>query len=223
MRLSANSQHDEQEGSIVMNDLKSHVLIHLIPDENTIGIRTYQRGLGRRGRFLVCRDSIREWLNSPHDRPFYDMDCGHVLCVQTIDDTLHFRIYWLSQSHGKLFGHEQTFSIPMQLMCDALETGRPIRHLYMPKALAPRIVQHSLSKVITKITSTRNTRRALCKAMRDSFHWRDDSVHLYPDGGADFYFESKGSWPIEGGLILHSTTVNTSNGSFPKIYYSIHT
>ncbi len=206
------------------NDLHSHVLVHLLPNENTIGICTYQRGVGRNGRFLICRDPLREWLTGDPMCPFFDMDCGHVLCAMSDGENIDFRIYWLQHAYNnRLTGYEQFFSIPKQLLLNAFLNTAPVRHLFVPPTRKARISQQIKPEVMRRILSDPRTKRALSKAMRDCFHWSGEIVTLYHDGRSDFFFRTSSGCPTCGGLILHETTVKTLNGAFPKRYYSVHT
>lgn len=202
---------------------QQHVLIHLVSDENSIHIRTYQREIGKKGRFFLYRNALREWLDGDRKRPFYDMDCGNVLCILSDGEILDFRVYWLSHAYGVLSGYEQFFSIPADMMKIALNTPSAIRHLYVPPCDAARIELHVSREFLRKIITDSRKKHALSKAMRDCFQWRNEIVRLYDDRIADFFFRTESGFPSCGGLILHESTINTVRGIFPKYIYSVHT
>ncbi len=207
-----------------MNDLGSHVLVRLLPNGNTLGISTYQRDIGRKGRFLVVSDRLAEWLDGHHHTPFYDMDCGHVLCITSNKGILHFRIYWVCKYPANTIrGYEQVFECPDTLVWDVLRNQEPMRYLYTPPPWTSRIDQRISPAAMRIILSDPRKKRALSKAMRDYFKWDDDFVTLYSDGGADFFFRPSSGYPSCGGLILHESSVKTTHGSYPKLSYSIHT
>ena len=104
-----------------------------------------------------------------------------------------------------------------------IETGVPTRYLFRPQNPQAHINAVPAAMVIRKVRNSPITRRALNKALRDNFHWRSENVTLYRDYGTSFYFETSSGCPMNGGLILHETTVHTPVGVKQKLYYSVHT
>lgn len=204
-----------------MTDLNQHILVRLIPDGECIGIRTYSREIGQRGRFLIIRDSLEEWLSGNRARAFYDMDCGDILRIQPNGNDLWFTVFWLSRSCNKLVGYEQQFCMPVSLVNAALRSEAPTRYLYIPEMNSARIELQNCARVMRDICADTHIRRAFSKAMRDCFHWEGDHVCLYPDGRRDFYFTAQDG--LCGGLILHESETHTPHGQHRKLYYSVHT
>lgn len=99
-----------------MTDKNQHVLIRLIPEGECIAIRTFNREIGQRGRFLIIRDSLQKWLSSNQEHAYYDMDCGNILRIQPNGHTLLFTIFWLNYWGNRLGGHTQQFYIPESLV-----------------------------------------------------------------------------------------------------------
>lgn len=231
-----------------------NTLVHLLPDDNLIGIRTYSRKLGRRGRFLVDRENLSEWLNGNRKQIFYDRDCGDWLsiryspalrsnerstgtlgnpadCASLVGhapslrdgEGFYFTFNWLS-THGdtSIYGYEQSFFIPEQILLGSLDNNAPTRYLCKPESGKAHIEVCSPA-IMKRIQADPLKKRAFIKAMRDCFCWHGDTVRLYDDGGTDFYFTANGAWSISGGLILHEGTATTPNGSYPKLCYSVHT
>ena len=83
-----------------------HVLAHIKADGDFIAIRTFSRAIGRRGRFLILWEHLREWLETHPERSFYDRDCGHYLHLWLEGGTCHFTFSWLSACGDWLNGHE---------------------------------------------------------------------------------------------------------------------
>ena len=81
----------------------------------------------------------------------------------------------------------------------------------------------SAQRMIGKICLDKREKRALCKALRDNFHWRDsDYVTLSADFGRDFYFTD--DCGMRGGLCRHESTVRGKDGkAYTAVKYSIHT
>lgn len=97
----------------------------------------------------------------------------------------------------------------------------PLRFLYHPDATFPRII---CPNVKSEVLSSPLKRRALSKALRDSFKWKGSkSVTLYRDWGDDFYFVEEGG--ISGGLCLSDYRKVVGKDSVERncYRYSVHT
>ena len=204
-----------------MTDRNQHVLVRLIPDGECIGIRTFSREIGRRGRFLIIRSSLEEWLCGNRKRAYYDMDCGNILRIRADGHALLFTIFWLASRGNRLEGHAQQFCIPAELVIAALRSEAPARYLYVPQMSHARIELQNCARVMRDICAEKHIRRAFSKAMRDCFHWPGDHVRLYPDVRRDFYFTAQDG--LCGGLILHESETHAPHGQYRKLYYSVHT
>ena len=193
--------------------------------DELIALRTYDRAHGGKGRFLIVMDALQEWLNGGRERPFYDSDCGNLLVLRLHGGVCRMRIVWLSAyGNGELHGVQQDVEIPENQLLTLIRDGTSIRRLCRPQTGSVHFDARPAGQVIRGVLSNKRKRRAFSKALRDSFRWRDDSrVTLYPDGADSFYFDAGGDWPMCGGLILHEDKVRTLRGSFPRLYYGIHT
>ena len=205
------------------NSNANHVLIKLSADDDFIAVSTYCRNHGRRGRFLILRDRVKQILSS-NPGTLYDSDCGNHISIHNYDNRLHITFDWLTEySDGTLKGFRQRIEIPCDVFTTLMDTGVPTRYLYRPQNPQAHINTVPAASVIRKVRNSPITRRALSKALRDNFYWRSDNVTLYRDYGTSFYFETSSGCPMNGGLILHETTVQTPVGVKPKLYYSVHT
>ena len=201
----------------------SNVMIKLSADGDFIAVSTYCRRHGRRGRLLILRDRVKQVL-SGNPGTLYDSDCGNHVSIHNYDNRLHLTFDWLSEySDGTLKGFRQRIEIPCEVFAILIETGVPTRYLYRPQNPQAHINAVPAAKAIREVAKSSITRSALRKALRDNFHWRSDNVTLYRDYGTSFYFETSSGCPMNGGLILHETTVHTPVGAKPKLYYSVHT
>ena len=201
----------------------NHVMIKLSADNDFIAVSTYCRRHGRRGRFLILRDRVKQILSGDHGT-LYDSDCGNHVCIHNYDNRLHLIFDWLSEySDGTLKGFRQRIEVPCEVFATVMDTGERIRYLYRSQNPQAHINAVPAAKAIREVTKSSITRSALRKALRDNFHWRSDNVTLYRDYGTSFYFETSSGCPMNGGLILHETTVRTPLGVKPKLYYSVHT
>lgn len=215
------------------------ILVKLDAGDDYIALRTYERGYGGRGRFLIDRRHFRIWFESMpetedifmrefvktlHDGWFYGTDCGHILTAYRTGQYIRFRVTWLSECDRRVHGIIQCFDVAVELLRQLLEDGISVRALHCDRRGSARISCNPYAaKAIRRICGDRLRRHAFRRAMRDCFKWKGDMVTLSHDGRDDFYFSAEGSWPISGGLILHETAIDTPGGTFPKLYYGIHT
>ena len=201
------------------------ILVKMQRNDDMIALRTYSRKSGARGRFLILADALQAWLDGDRERPFYDADCGNFLVLRLYGGFSMIQLFWLSEySNGDLHGIRQNVEIPENQFLMLMQNGTSIRYLSKPQTCNVRIDAIPSAKVIRSIQKDKNKRRAFSKAMRNNFRWKDSSrITLYPDGADSFYFDTSGSWPLCGGLILHDGIVRTPQGNLPKLYYGIHT
>ena len=75
------------------------------------------------------------------------------------------------------------------------------------------------ARTVRNVLPDKRKKRALSKAMRDAFQWPGEQVVLHNDGGCNFFFTTKSTFAICGGLILHEGKRN----GYPAVYYSVHT
>lgn len=215
-----------------------NVLVKLSLTDNFIALRTYDRVHDGRGRFLIDRDRFSAWLK---DMPeiqdaglreiitariggaFYDTDCGHVLIAFREKQSIHFNTIWLSSRGADVHGFIQHFDIPTVKLYALIDEHTSIRLVQYANSGSARISSEYAGRVIRHIREDKLKAHAFSKAMRDSFRWKGDTVTLSNDGRDDFYFTADGSWHINGGLILHESTVMTPIGKCPKFYYGVHT
>ena len=136
--------------------------------------------------------------------------------------TISGRKYYFN-SDGTLKGFRQTIEVPSSAMAELIEDGTPVRYLYTPREAQARVDSSHVGNSIREILGVPRMRRAFAKAMRDCFRWRDDEVTLYRDFGTSFFFRTRSGCPECGGLILHESTRKTPKGTFPEMYYGVHT
>lgn len=201
----------------------SSIMIKLSVENDSafMGIKTYDRLHGGRGRFLIERSALSQMLNAPKEAVHYDSDCGNYAEIRHSGDSLWFRITWLSlYSGGIVKGVQQIFSVPDRTVKSLLANGGKAKLFYAP-AHPPASIETSqaAAETIRKIAQNRRLRRAFSKAMRDCFNWSGDHITLRRDGEYSFYFTTRSGFPKCGGLILHESERN----GYPYVYYSVHT
>ena len=89
---------------------------------------------------------------------------------------------------------------------------RPAVPLYQEPATQAKIDSSRAGETIRHIISDKRKRRALCKVMRDSFQWVDETVNLFNDFGDSFYFTTESGFPSNGGLVLFENTCDGHKG-----------
>lgn len=196
------------------------VLVTISADKRFMGIKTYDRKHGTRGRFLVNRSVIGELLDAPKGAVRYESDCGDYAMITRLDNSLQFSFAWLNTyGDGNVRGFRQNITVPLLKIRLALDFSESVKHLYIPASPQATIDARPAAATIHKIVQEKRKRRAFSKAMQDCFRWPGDTVTLYRDGGYNFFFTTVSGFPKNGGLILHEGTKN----GHPYIYYSVHT
>ena len=180
------------------------VKVELSNDGDYIGIRTYDRKHGARGRFLIARVVIINAMLEPEQKVTLDMDCGCFAELWHVGYDLWVRITWLSESSDRqVWGFKQYIKIPQKYLKRILPKIGRVKLLYQTERPNTKIITTEANATISKMLENRHKRRALIKAMRDCFKWPNEVVTLYNDMGYGFYFVTKSGCPKNGGLILH--------------------
>lgn len=204
-----------------MTDRNQHVLVRLIPDGECIGIRTFSREIGRRGRFLIIRSSLEEWLCGNRKRAYYDMDCGNILRIRADGHALLFTIFWLA-SPGKQAGRP----------CAAVLHSGGAGHCGAAQRSACPLSVYPANESCAHRAS--KLRQGHAGHMRREAHQacvQQSHARLLPLAGRscapvsgrprDFYFTAQDG--LCGGLILHESALTTPHGKYRKRCYSVHT
>ena len=191
------------------------LLIKLGYDGKFFTLTTFSRDHGHHGRFLIFPDTLKLAMES--DRMVYDKDISSFIEMKSLHsggcDHLGVRVTWLTDfNNGNVRGVQQYAKIPLHLIQHVLDTGEAVKFLYQEPAAQTRIDSSHAGKTIQKILSCPRKRRALSKAMRDSFQWSDDAVTLYNDLNDSFYFTTESGFPRNGGLVLFENTIDGHKG-----------
>ena len=181
----------------------------------------------RSHHFLLNTQRLRDWLDHPDGNSLIDCDLNNYLALHRFSpDKVTMRFTWLTlhDSHGdRLHGYQQTVIMPVDKLKQAL-WGFRVRALIDSDAIPQCKLTFSESgqKLIGKICADKKEKRALCKALRSSFHWRDcDEVYLVADWQRDFYFTTDG---LNGGLCRSERIVRGKDGkAYTAVQYAIHT
>lgn len=202
---------------------ENDLLLQMKRDESCIAVKTTSRMAGRKGRFLIVAESLRDWEDCDTDRPFYDEDCGNILKITYDRNSYTYRleIWWVS-------GNERFTGFHQKMILSGEEFSKAIRSNTWQKFLckendsaAPPVYvwKESSQEVLRRIAENKLIRRAFCKAWaKGMLRWPNSTIRFYSDGGYDFAFIDNDG--IRGGVICHKS--RTRNG-YDKYEYASHT
>lgn len=186
-----------------------------------LSLTTTDRTHGRSQRFLINTERLRTWLEADDGTTFFDRDLNNFVEFFRFNaEKVTLRLTWLkvSNGNGDLAGYRQTMIIPAEDLRKAI-IGFRVKVLTDPDAIPQSkiVFSESAQAQIGKIIRDPKEKRALSKALRDNFHWRDcDEVYVVADWRHDFYFTTDG---MNGGLIQHKSTKNGRE----SVCFSLHT
>lgn len=199
------------------------IMVKISLDGYYLAISTYCRKHGRRGRFLIETQSVRDLLDG-NIGTLHDMDCGSHVKIYRFGSDICISFDWLSQyPDDELRGFRQYCEVPSYLLAAVLDVGEPVRYLFQQHHKPAHFDFTDAGSNIRHILSNKIQRRAFIKAMRDNFAWPDTTVSMCPDGIDDFYFITDNGYPKNGGLIYHWGPIKTPTGVRPRYYYAVHT
>lgn len=201
---------------------KNSILIDIVPDGTCLYIYTTSRNHGRKC-FIVLNQSLKDWLMGTKTYFVENDFCGFIyMYIQK--KVCHVTITWLSGDENNLTGYKQHFTIPLWKMKKAVIYGKEVRHLSYDCRGTTKIQLECDHAYMSSITENKKLKRAFSKAMRDCFRWGEDTIYLYKDWAPhSFFFKTASGWPSCGGLILHSSEINTPCGKQKSYLYSTHT
>lgn len=201
-----------------------HAIVTIAACDNFITLRTFDAQHGRSTRMFIRANALYDWVETPANATFIDYDCGSFAVMHRKDaQTVHWHQTWVQpDGQNGIHGYTQDFDISVDDLLAALVAEFGVKRLVdissRPRQAEITITNgaHRQIKVLDKLH-----RRALSKAMRDGFHWRDSHVCLYADWGKDFSFVDQ---RMNGGLCLHETHIIGKDGiPHRKLHYQVHT
>ena len=204
----------------------SAILISMRLSGDFLMLNTTDKAHGRSQHFYLNASRVSRWLDAKDGTSLIDCDLYNYLALHRYSqDKVTMRFTWLSMqgSYGNLSGYQQTVIMPLSQLRKAL-IGFRVKVLLDPE-LIPQCklsFSESAQEQIATICRDKREKRALCKALRDSFHWRDSGeVYIVADWRRDFYFTTD---DMNGGLCRHESSVKGKDGKVHRaVKYSIHT
>ena len=200
-----------------------HAIITIEANERFMTLRTLDALHGHSCRMFIDSDRLYRWLDKPDTSSFMDYDCGSFVIMHRRNDNVHAHQTWVqSDCHHGIRGYTQDFDLVADDLLAVLVAGvriRKLTELEGKRGQAEITITNGAQRQIRKLDKLQ--RRALSKALRDSFKWKDSHVCLYADWGNDFAFVEQ---QMSGGLCLHETKVIGRDGKFHrKVCYQVHT
>ena len=201
-----------------------HAIITIESTGSFITLKTYDAQHGNSMRMYIDSDKLYHWIDSEALSSFLDHDCGSFTIMHRVNkNTIEVHLTWLhSIGCDNVNGYVQNFVLHADTLMGVLLTGDSVRKLValddQPRQAKITITNgaHRQIRALNK-----QQRRALSKAMRDSFRWRDSYICLYADWGNDFAFVEQ---KMSGGLCLHDTRISGKDRKpHSKLYYQVHT
>ena len=194
-------------------------------EDDFISIRTYDKRIGSKGRFLVSAEELAKWFMHDWKHPFMDMDCSNIIRIARSGKyEWHFTIWWASGIYDGITASIREFTLTTREMTDLFVPGQTVRKAEMlagdkaPSPTAPIYITASAHRNIAALTYTERT--ALKKFLRTAFRWwNSDGVTLCADGKKDFFFRESGGSAMCGGVILHGFKRRGHDG----LRYEMHT
>ena len=201
---------------------KNSILIDIVPDGTCLYIYTTSRNHGRKC-FIVLNQSLKDWLMGTKTYFVENDFCGFIY-IYIQKKVCHVTITWLNGNDSNLTGYNQSFTIPLWKIKKAVIYGKESRHLSYDWRGTTKVQLECDHAYMSSITENKKLKRAFSKAMRDCFQWGEDTIYLYKDWALhSFFFKTASGWPSCGGLILHSSEIDTPCGKQKSYLYSTHT
>ena len=201
-----------------------HAIVTIESTGSFITLKTYDALHGSSMRMYIDSNKLYRWIDSEAQNAFLDHDCGSFTIMHRVSKNIvSVRLTWLHAiGNGNTKGYVQDFDLKVDDLMAVLLTEDCLRRLVSlddkPRQAQITITNgaHRQIKALDK-----RHRRALSKAMRDSFKWKDSCLCLYADWGNDFSFVEQ---KMSGGLCLHDTRISGKDKKpHSKLIYQVHT
>ena len=201
-----------------------HAIVTIESTGSFVTLKTYDANHGNSTRMYIESDNLYRWIDCEAQSAFLDHDCGSFAIMRRVSkETISVRLTWLhAVGNHNIKGYTQEFDLHADDLMAVLLTADRVR-----KLVALDEKPHQAQITITNGAHRqiraldKQHRRALSKAMRDSFKWKGSCLCLYADWGNDFSFVEQ---KLSGGLCLHDTRVAGRDKQLhSKLYYSVHT
>ena len=201
-----------------------HAIVTIESTGSFVTLKTYDAQHGNSMRMYIDANKIYRWIDSEAQSAYIDHDCGSFTILRRISkEIISVRLTWLHAiGGGNVTGYMQEFDLHTDDLMAVLLTEDRVRKLVSldgKPCRAQITITNGAHRQIRMLD--KHQRRALSKALRDSFKWKDSSLCLYADCGNDFSFVEQ---KLSGGLCLHNTRVPGKDKKlYSKLSYQVHT
>lgn len=201
-----------------------HAIVTIESTGSFITLKTYDAQHGNSMRMYIDSDKLYRWIDSEAQSALLDHDCGSFTIMRRVNkEMISVRLTWLHTiGNHDIKGYTQDFYLCTDDLMAVLLTEDRVRKLVSLDG-KPRQAQITITNGAHRQIKAldKRHRRALSKAMRDCFFWKDSCLCLYADWGSDFSFVEQ---KLSGGLCLHDTRVSGKDRKLhDKLYYQVHT
>ena len=201
-----------------------HAIVTIESTGSVVTLKTYDAQHGNSTRMYIDSDKLYRWIDSEAQNAFLDHDCGSFTIMRRMSkEIISVRLTWLhTVGNHNVKGYTQEFDLHADDLMAVLLTADRVRKLVSLDG-KPHQAQITITNGAHRQIRAldKHHRRALSKAMRDSFKWQNSCLCLYADWGNDFSFVEQ---KLSGGLCLHDTRVAGKDKQLhSKLYYSVHT
>lgn len=201
-----------------------HAIVTIESTGSFVTLKTYDAQQGNSMRMYIDASKLYHWIDNEAQSAYIDHDCGSFTILRRMSkEIISVRLTWLyAIGSGNVTGYTQEFDLQTDDVMAVLLTEDRVRTLISLDS-KPRQAQITITNGAHRQIRTldKQQRRALSKAMRDSFKWKNSSLCLYADWGCDFSFVEQ---KLSGGLCLHNTRVPGKDKKLhSKLSYQVHT
>ena len=201
-----------------------HAIVTIESTGNFVTLKTYDTLHGNSMRMYIDANKLYHWIDSEAQSAYIDHDCGSFTILRRMSkETISVRLTWLHAiGGGNVKGYTQEFDLLTDDLMAVLLTDDRVRTLVSlddKPSQAQLTITNGAHRQIRALD--KHQRRALSKALRDSFKWKNSCLCLYADWGSDFSFVEQ---KLSGGLCLHNTRVAGKDKKLhSKLCYQVHT
>lgn len=201
-----------------------HAIVTIESTGSFVNLKTYDAQHGSSMRMYIESEKLYHWIDSDAQNAYIDHDCGSFMILRRVSkESISVRLTWLHTiGNHNITGYTQDFNFQVDDLMAVLLTEDRVRKLVSLDD-KPRQAQITITNGAHRQIRAldKRHRRALSKAMRDNFKWKNSCLCLYADWGDDFAFVEQ---KISGGLCLHNTRVAGKDKEMhSKLIYQVHT
>lgn len=201
-----------------------HAIVTIESTDIFVTLKTYDALHGSSMRMYIDANKLYRWIDSEAKSAFIDHDCGSFTILRRMNKKIiSVRLTWLHAiGGGNVEGYTQEFDLLTDDLMAILLTEDRVRKLVSlgdNHRQAQITVTNGAHRQVRALD--KHQRRALSKALRDSFKWKNSCLCLYADWGSDFSFVEQ---KLSGGLCLHSSRIAGKDKKLhSKLCYQVHT